>query len=373
MKFLMVSHAKHYEHNGKMYAYGPLVREMNLWSKYVDELMLLVPFEKSEEVDAIHEAYQHQNISIVAVPTLDFTSAGKALASLPKMLVVLYRLFGAMRLATHIHLRCPGNIALLGCLVQLFFPNKTKTAKYAGNWDPKSEQPLSYRLQKNILSNTALSKNMRVLVYGEWPQQTSNIVPFFTATYKEEEKEAVVPLYLQEPIRFCFVGALAPGKQPLLALQLVQRLKEKGRDVRIDFFGEGKERTALTQYIESQDLKEVATLHGNQDKETVKQHLQHAHFLILLSKSEGWPKVVAEAMFWGAVPIASSVSCVPFMLGEGARGVLAHGTFEDLVGQVEEVLNSPETFENKRKTAIEWSRSYTLDRFEAAIKKLLSV
>ena len=77
---------------------------------------------------------------------------------------------------------------MLGCFIQILFPNKPKTAKYAGNWDPKSSQPTSYRIQKWILNNTILTKNMQALVYGEWEGNSKNIKPFFTATYQEKEK-----------------------------------------------------------------------------------------------------------------------------------------------------------------------------------------
>ena len=43
-------------------------------------------------------------------------------------------MYKAMKWADHIHLRCPGNIGLLGCIVQIAFPKKVKTVKYAGNW-----------------------------------------------------------------------------------------------------------------------------------------------------------------------------------------------------------------------------------------------
>lgn len=88
--------------------------------------------------------------------------------------------------ADYIHLRCPGNMGL-EALVQMLFPNKPKTAKYAGNWNPKSKQPWSYRLQKWILSYTFLTQNMQVLVYGEWSNQTKNSKLFFSDTYSEEE------------------------------------------------------------------------------------------------------------------------------------------------------------------------------------------
>jgi len=53
-----------------------------------------------------------------------------------------------MKSANHIHLRCPGNIGLLACLIQILFPNTPKTSKYAGNWDPNAKQPFTYKIQK---------------------------------------------------------------------------------------------------------------------------------------------------------------------------------------------------------------------------------
>ena len=38
-----------------------------------------------------------------------------------------------------------------------------------------------------ILSNTFLTKNMQVLVYGEWEGSSKNVKSFFTATYSELE------------------------------------------------------------------------------------------------------------------------------------------------------------------------------------------
>jgi hypothetical protein len=54
-----------------------------------------------------------------------------------------------MRVADHIHLRCPSNI--VGLLVQILFPN-AQVLLNAGNWDPKSKKPWSYQLQQWILT-----------------------------------------------------------------------------------------------------------------------------------------------------------------------------------------------------------------------------
>jgi glycosyltransferase involved in cell wall biosynthesis len=285
----------------------------------------------------------------------------------------------AMKQADHIHLRCPGNIGLLGCFVQLLFPDKPKTAKYAGNWDPKATQPRSYRLQKWLLSNTFLTKNMKVLVYGEWPNQTKNIVPFFTASYSEKEINNNHCHAEPNPERrrsgveanFIYVGALTKGKQPLLSVAVVQKLKEKGHLVQLNIYGEGPERLALEQYITANDLSNTVILHGNCEREIIKKAYQTSHFLLFISQSEGWPKAVAEAMFWGCLPITSKVSCIPHMLANGKRGALVNANADEIVAVVEDYLQHPEKYVAQSKKAMEWSRQFTMEKFEEGIGKVM--
>ena len=269
-----------------------------------------------------------------------------------------------MKWADHIHLRCPSNVGLLGCFVQMLFPSKPKTVKYAGNWDSKSKQPLSYRLQKWILSSTVLTRNTKVLVYGEWENQSKNIVPFFTASYSKDIIKEIPNKNLSEEIRFIFVGGLTIGKQPLKSVQVVQQLKGKGYNVRLDIYGDGIEKGHVERYINQNQLSSFITLHGNADKEIVKNAYQKAHFLVFISKSEGWPKVVAEAMFWSCLPITTEVSCVPYMIDYGNRGVLVTDTVDVIVNKIEKYLKDESLYQKQVEAAKNWSQQFTLEKFE---------
>ncbi|WP_298516031.1 glycosyltransferase family 4 protein [uncultured Kordia sp.] len=371
MKFLIITHVLHAKKEAKYLAYAPYVKEMNLWLKYVDKVTIVAPLLADKEIRPIDIAYQHDNIDFRSIPAFNLLSIKSILKTLLVLPVIFFKIIGAMRKADHIHLRCPGNIGLIGCIAQIFFPSKTKTAKYAGNWDPKSKQPLSYRLQKRILSNTFLTKKMNVLVYGDWKNQTKNIKSFFTATYRDSDKGEVLKRTLKNTIRFSFVGSLAPGKRPLLTIQIVEELRKRNHNVRLDVFGDGAKREELETYIAENQLKEFITLHGNVTAEEVKEVHKTAHFMMLPSKSEGWPKVVAEAMFWGSLPIVTKISCVPYMLDEGNRGILIEPNVSTAVEAIENVLQSPRKYQEKVDKAIEWSRIYTLDTFENEIKSLL--
>jgi glycosyltransferase involved in cell wall biosynthesis len=370
MTFAIITYVPHVFEQNQYFAYSPYVREMNIWSKQVDKLIIVAPKSKYGKTP-IDINYDHNNIEFIAIESFDVLSLKAILKAILKIPKISWQIFSAMQKADHIHLRCPGNIGLLGSLVQILFPNKAKTAKYAGNWDPKSKQPLTYRLQKWILSNTFLTRNMQVLVYGEWEGSSKNIKPFFTATYNEADKLPIILKDLKSRIHFVFVGALVSGKNPLYTIQFIETLYIKGYDVALALYGEGAERKKLEEYINQNNLGNIISLEGNKTQETVKRAYSASHFVLLPSDSEGWPKAIAEGMFWGCVPVSTKVSCVPFMLDYGNRGILLDMDLEKDVLQMEVLLKNEVDYIDKSQKASKWSRNYTLDVFEEEINKLL--
>ncbi|MFN0729527.1 glycosyltransferase [Polaribacter gochangensis] len=371
MKFGIITHAEHKIKEKDIFAYEPYVREMNLWAKHVDEIVILAPKSKEKEISKIETPYHHSKLKLVEIPSFNLTTLKNSFLSLiviPKICVQIYKV---MKSVDHIHLRCPGNIGVLGCFVQIAFPSKPKTVKYAGNWDPKSKQPLSYRLQKRILSSTFLTKNCKVLVYGEWKNQSKNIIPFFTASYSEEEITAIKTKNLKAKIRLLFVGNFSVGKQPLLTVKVAEILLNKGYNIQLDMFGDGAIFNVVKEYISKNELNRNVILHGNQPKEMVKKAFQESHFLVFISKSEGWPKVVAEAMFWSCLPISSKVSCVPFMLGNGERGSIVSKSITEIIIELEKYISQENIYIEKITKAKDWSQQFTLEKFEKEIKKFV--
>ncbi|RIW12249.1 glycosyltransferase family 1 protein [Algoriphagus lacus] len=373
MHLLVIGHVVHKLKDGKFFAYGPYVREMNLWFSHVDCVTILSPLDLSQKPDPIDLPYNHSALSLEEVPEFSVLSIKEILGTFLKFPVLWTRTWKAMKNADHIHLRCPGNMGLLGAMVQIFFPNKIKSAKYAGNWDRSSVQPFTYRLQQKILSNPFLTKKMQVLVYGEWPNESLNIRPFFTASYSENEKEDIVlkKLNPEEDINLIFVGGLNSGKQPMISAEVAKELKNSGKKVRLDFYGEGPERNKLESFAKENDLQDSVFIHGNVSAEVVKKAFQQAHFLIFISQSEGWPKVVAEAMFWGCLPITTAVSCVPQMLGFGERGDLVTGKVDEVINSINKYWDQPDLYSQKVLAAANWSRQYTLEKFEQEIQSVL--
>ena len=371
MTFAIITHVSHIKSDNQYFGYAPYVREMNIWLKNVNQLIVVAPLVKGK-ISPIDLPYEHTNIEFSNVSDFSLTNFKNCISSVFKIPVILWRIFWKMKKADHIHLRCPGNMGLLGCIAQIFFPSKRKTAKYAGNWDPKSEQPVTYRLQKWILNNTFLTRNMQVLVYGEWENQSKNIKSFFTATYSESEKETVVKDFKSLEKIFIFVGSLVSGKNPMYAVKLVEQLAKDDLKVILHIFGEGVERTNLENYIKNNQLGKFVFLYGNQDKETIKEFYKKSHFVILPSKSEGWPKAIAEGMFWGCLPITTDVSCLPFMLDYGKRGVLLEMELEKDLIQMNNIFSDENLLKEMSTRASQWSRNFTIDKFESEIENLFT-
>lgn len=371
MKFVIVSNLKHSFNDGRFWGYGPYIREMNIWEKHIDELIVVAPL-NHDKPKAIDLSYTSKQIDFRKVPSFNLVGTQNQLLALSRLPFLLWKIFLAMRAADHIHLRCPGNMGLLGCIVQILFPFKIKTAKYAGNWDWNSKQPWSYRLQQRILRNTFLTRNMQVLVYGDW-NETKNIKPFFTASYSEKEISLTAPRMFEKdkPIKFIYVGTLSEGKRPMLSLEVIKKFSAENIACEIHLYGDGKEREDLEKYISKNDLHRIAFLHGNVDALELKKAYQESHFLLFVSKSEGWPKAVAESMFWGCLPLTSAVSCVPEMIGYGTRGELIEPKVDVIVEKIMYLIDNPIVYEDKCQSAMDWSREFTLEKFEEEVKNLL--
>lgn len=368
MNFLVVTNAPTFANNKKFSAYAPYVKEMNIWFDKVDKIGIVSPNYYPEKV--FTQEFLKKDIKFYKIPFLQFNSlinSFKAFFSIPYTLIVLIKAF---TWADHIHLRCPGNIGLIGCVVQIFFPSKPKSVKYAGNWDPNARQPWSYKLQKKILSNAKISKNIKVLVYGEWEGQSKNIVPFFTASFSINDK-ILVDKDFSSPYEFLFVGSLNEGKRPFFAIQFIEFLLQEKIPVKLKIFGNGILYEEIQNYLDINNLEPFVELMGVTILQDLKIHYQKADFLILPSKSEGWPKAVAEAMFYGCIPVSTNISCVAWMLDHGKRGILIPANIQKAAEIFIDEIQNPENLKSKSRNAQDWSQQYTLEKFSKEIEAIL--
>lgn len=100
-----------------------------------------------------------------------------------------------------------------------------------------------------------------------------------------------------EPLRLVFIGRLEDVKNPLAALEAVERVVARGHDVQLTFVGDGALRASLAERIESAKLESRVLLAGFQADPAP--YFADAHVLIQPSISEGFGIAVAEGLSVG--------------------------------------------------------------------------
>lgn len=119
-------------------------------------------------------------------------------------------------------------------------------------------------------------------------------------------------------------------------------------------------RALLSKKIEFNELP-INIFYATKD---VKAKMNQAKFLILTSLYEGTPNVVLEAMISGMVVIASKVSDLPYILGDG-RGILFESNSVDgLSLAIESAIGMND---NDIEKIVERSRKFALENFSKSV------
>jgi glycosyltransferase involved in cell wall biosynthesis len=149
-----------------------------------------------------------------------------------------------------------------------------------------------------------------VTINGKWPKQKSHLISSENPCLEEadlangllHQKNFNSPAYT-----ICYIGALNDDKGIPEIVECLNNPKVRHFIKHFYIVGDGPKREAYQKQIH--DLTDVHFL-GFKDKKGVHETLQQSHFILLPSKSEGFPKVIAEATCYGCIPIVSDVSCI---------------------------------------------------------------
>ncbi len=371
MRLAVVSHVVHYRFEGRLFAYGPYAREIVLWAELFGEIAIASPC-RNERPPADCLAFDADNISIL--PQIE--AGGETIAAKLALLVTLPAMIGrlcrALTQADAIHVRCPGNLGLLGVLLAPLF-GKPLVAKYAAQWNASADEPRSSKFQKWLLR----SRWWRgpVTVYGKWPDQPAHVIPFFTsllaAPQMERARIAALKPRGERPLHTLYTGRLSKSKHVDAVVRAVGAVRAAGHGMTLTIVGEGPERAALAALAANLGIEDAVEFTGGLGFEDVIGCLERADILALISETEGWPKSLAEGMAFGLIAIGSDRGFVPEMLAE-ERGLLVNpGDAEGLAKCLLAIAGNSAGYERMRSDAALWAQRFSLEGLREAIRKLL--
>ncbi len=306
MKLAIISHTRHYKAtNGQIVGWGPTVTEINHLIQDFEAIYHLA-YLHTEEAPPSALPYSSEHIHFLPLSPRGGKSWSEKLGILkgiPETLRAVRDLVGEV---DAIQFRAPTGMGVY--LIPYLSGLKTPKVwfKYAGNWN-QNKPPLGYALQRYWLKK----QKRLVTINGAWPEQPAHCFTFenpcLTQTEREEGAAIIAQKNYAAPFRFCFVGRLEDEKGVQRILDAFADLPASAVD-QIDFIGNGAKREQYEEQAQAQQLP--ARFHGFLEREAVFECYKKAHFLLLPSDSEGFPKVIAEAMNYGCIPIVSDVSCI---------------------------------------------------------------
>ncbi|MGH9801824.1 MAG: glycosyltransferase family 4 protein, partial [Blastocatellia bacterium] len=227
-----------------------------------------------------------------------------------------------------------------------------------------------------------------VTVYGEWPNQPSHVVPFFTSVLNAQQSTRAVAAAKNRTavdlsnrnLRLLYVGRLSKAKNIHAVIAAIAELKAEGLTIECDIVGDGPEREALEKRVAESQLQSQVSFAGGVDFDSVLNFYERADVLALISETEGWPKAIAEAMAFGLVCIGSDRGLVPRMLGkmlgvglQESRGlVIEPGDTVALAEALRQIAAEPSEYFRLGQRAAAWSANYSLEGLREALRDLLS-
>ncbi|TYB77012.1 glycosyltransferase [Bizionia myxarmorum] len=368
----IISHTEHYQQpDGQIVGLGSTVTEIN---------HLLAIFDTITHVAMLHDGsappsalpYSSEKISFIALTALGGTtwrSKIRLIFQAPKIIGIVRR---ALRGSDYFQFRAPTGIGVFVIPYFILCRSKKGWFKYAGNWK-QEHGPLAYRFEKWLLAH----QSRAVTINGFWEDQPDQCLSFENPCLTELEivagQDWIQSRTLKYPIDICFVGRLEAAKGLDLLLEALAELDadQLHKINQIHIVGDG---TRMDWYQKQAfDLNLPVVFHGYLSRDAVHGVYKKCAILVLPSASEGFPKVVAEALNFGCIPIVSNVSSMSHYIKNGVNGYLMDGLdVASLTVSLQVVLNLKSAdYEKLKSTTLEsiqrFSYSYYNQRLEQTI------
>ena len=365
---LVLSRVAHYEQAGRLYAYTPYAREIDIWADLFPRIAIAGTL-RQEPPPGDATPFTRDNITVWPV-----TDPGsRRLAQLAALPLQLWQLSRYMLRADAIQVRCPADVGLLGVLLAPLFSRRLY-AKYATQWTGFPDESWFWRLQRFVLGSRWW--HGPVTVYGDWSPQPRHVVPFFTSVLTAAQvahARAVVAARspVRAPVRLLFVGRLAKAKNVDMILEAMAAPGLNGQ-LHCTIVGDGPERAALEALTARLGLQAKVQFTGGVSFERVLEYYAQADVLVLTSDMEGWPKAIAEGMTFGLVCIGTDRGLVPQMLGDGRGLLIPHRDRGALTAALRQVVEHPDQCAPMARRAAAWAQRHSLEGLREALRELLA-
>lgn len=153
-----------------------------------------------------------------------------------------------------------------------------------------------------------------------------------------------IPLKNNSKITLLWVGRLIDWKHPMMFIDLIQQLAEKGYDFEAKLIGTGPLQEKIIKNAKYQQVKNYITMLGAMPPERVRSYMEQSDIFVATSDyQEGWGAVINEAMNSKCAVVCShAMGAVPYLVNNRRNGMIFRSlNRNELFECVEEIMNDP--------------------------------
>jgi glycosyltransferase involved in cell wall biosynthesis len=368
LKLVIISHTPHqYLSDGTLVGWGPTVAELNYLSQYWNELIHVACIEPNTKNPSL-QPYTSNRIRFAPIPSFGGITWLQKLSVFYQAFQIIWTIVKSLKGATHVQIRIPMGIGIYVLPLFLIVPRKfILWVKYANNWGHVSNS-LGYRFQRWFLDKNFLK--CAVTINGFWPSQKQHLKSFENPCINNQQFEfgKAIDKSFDNKLRVIFAGRIEAAKGIDLFMKVLETLPQDHFKEWI-FIGEGPMKEPLQKLINELNIN--ATFPGFVSQSEVHSYLAKAHILILPSKSEGFPKIVAESWNYQVIPLVSPVGSLPHYLEHGKNGFMMANVSQDSLNLAFEQLlkMTPKELTEIAKNGQELAHKFTFEYYYRHLQK----
>lgn len=280
-------------------------------------------------------------------------------------------LIRGLRDADAVHAPVPGDVGFLTVVLALL-ARKPLFVRHCATWrEPRTRAD---RLLRRLLERTAGGRNVVLATGGDAAPPSPDVASIewiFSSSIRDADLDAV----RQRPARrapaagsarLVTGGRLIVDKGADTVLEAFAVLHERGLVAHLDIVGDGPARAALETAARSLGCADIVSFRGRLARVDVLEVFDDADLFVYPTRSsEGFPKLVLEALSRGLPVVATPVSAIPVLVGDA--GVIVAPGPDEVVAAAAALLEDGVRYEAAQRATLERASHFTLEAWVAAI------
>ena len=352
---------------------GGFPLQMSVLSELFDETKVVVPCENSKNPSGVTPLDGH-NLQIRRLSIIEHRGFIRKLYFPFWLAQNGWTIWREVRRADAVHTPIPGDVGTIGMLFALLL-KKPLFVRHCGNW--MVQRTAAEAFWKWSMERFAGGRNVMMATGGAdsapSPRNT-NIKWIFSTSLNQNEISSGVARELprEKGLKLITVCRLEEKKGVDVVVKSLPLILRKFPGATLDVVGGGSLLDELKASARSLNMADKITFHDKVSHPQVIALLKQADvFCYPTSASEGFPKVVLEALACGLPILTTKVSVLPRLMENGGGVLLDEPTAEAVAAGVGKICQDPEVYHRMSACAVATAQQYTLENWRDFIGETL--